>query len=93
MSRDNLVAKVEYLKELEAMMEEIKAEAEGIKDEIKAEMTARDTEELNLGKYIVRWTAVLSTRFDTKRFKEAFGEDLYKLYTKEVSSKRWSVAQ
>lgn len=93
MSRENLVAKVDYLKELEEMMDEIKAEAEGIKDELKAEMEARGTEELNLGKYIIRWTAVLSTRFDTKRFKEAFGEDLYKLYTKEISSRRWSVAQ
>lgn len=92
MSRENLVAKVDYLKELEEMMEEIKAEAEAIKDELKAEMDARETEELNLGKYIVRWTAVLTTRFDTKKFKEVFGEDLYKLYTKEVSSRRWSIA-
>ena len=92
MSRESLVAKVDYLKELEEMMEEIKAEADMIKDELKAEMEARDTEELNLGKYIVRWTAVLTTRFDTKKFKETFGEDLYKLYTKEVASRRWSVA-
>ena len=92
MSRENLVAKVDYLKELEEMMEEIKAEADAIKDELKAEMEARDTEELNLGKYIVRWTAVLTTRFDTKKFKETFGEDLYKLYTKEVASRRWSIA-
>ena len=47
---------------------------------------------MNLGKYIVRWTSVLSTRFDTKRFKEAFGEELYKAYTKEVSSRRFSIA-
>lgn len=93
MSRENLIAKVDYLVELEEMMAEFKEEAEGIKAEIKAEMEARETEELNLGKYIVRWTSVLTSRFDTKRFKEAFGEDLYKLYTKEVASRRWSVAQ
>ena len=70
----------------------LKAQADAIRDDIKSEMAAQGTEELNLGKYIVRWTSVLSTRFDTKRFKEAFGEELYKAYTKEVSSRRFSIA-
>ena len=92
MSRENLVAKVDELKELEEMMEELKAEADAIKDELKAEMEARDTEELNLGKYVVRWTSCLSSRFNVKKFKEAFGEDMYHCFTTEVASRRWSVS-
>jgi len=92
MSQNELVAKVEELNELENLLEQMKTQAEALRDDIKAEMAMRDTEELDLGKFIVRWTSVLSTRFDTKRFKEVFGEELYKAYTKEVSSRRFSIA-
>lgn len=81
MSQNEMVAKIEELNELEILMDGLKAQADAIRDDIKSEMAAQGTEELNLGKYIVRWTSVLSTRFDTKRFKEAFGEELYKAYT------------
>ena len=92
MATNEMITKIEELKELEALIEEATAEANTIRDSIKAEMVARNTEEMNLGKFIVRFTAVLSSRFDTKRFKEAFGEDVYKAYTKEVSSRRFSIA-
>ena len=92
MANNEMITKVEELKELEALIEEATAEANAIRDSIKAEMIARDTEEMNLGKYIVRFTACLSSRFDTKRFKEVFGEDVYKAYTKEVNSRRFSIA-
>ena len=84
MSKNELVAKIEALNEWEAVIEEAKAEAEAIRDSIKAEMMERDTEEMTAGKYIVRWTSVLSNRFDTTAFKKAHGE-LYKEYTKPVS--------
>ena len=54
-------------------------------------MLARDTEELEAGKYIIRWTSVLSNRFDSTAFKREHG-DLYKDYVKQVASKRFSVA-
>ena len=63
MSKNELVAKIEALNEWEAVIEEAKAEAEAIRDSIKAKMMERDTEELAAGKYIVRWTSVLSNRF------------------------------
>ena len=71
MSKNELVAKIEALNEWEAVIEEAKAEAEAIRDSIKAEMMERDTEEMTAGKYIVRWTSVLSNRFDTTAFKKA----------------------
>lgn len=91
MSTKEMTAKIEELKELEALLEEVKAEAEAIRDEIKQQMIAEDTEELTAGQYIVRWTSVLSNRFDTTAFKKVMPE-LYKAYTKQVSSRRFSIA-
>lgn len=91
MSKNELVAKIEALNEWEALMEEAKAEAEALRDIIKAEMLALDTEELEAGAYIIRWTSVLSNRFDTTAFKREHN-DLYKQFTKQVASKRFSIA-
>lgn len=92
MSKNELLAKIELLNEYEAMLEELRSEADEIKNDIKAEMEARDVEELEVDQYIVRFTSVLSNRFDTKRFKEAFGEDVYNAFTKQVASRRFSIA-
>lgn len=90
MSRNELIAKIETLQTLEALIEETKAEA--VRNSIKAEMEAADTEELSAGGYIVRWTSVLTTHFDTKTFKEKCGEEVYKAFTKQVSSRRFSIS-
>ena len=91
MSKNELVAKIEALNEWEALMEEAKNEAEALRDAIKAEMLEQNTEELEAGQYIVRWTSILSNRFDTTAFKKQHN-DLYKEYTKQISSKRFSIA-
>ena len=91
MTNNEMIKKIEALNELEAILEEAKAEVEAIRDEIKADMTEKDLEELDLGQYIVRWTPVLSNRFDTTAFKKVYG-DLYKAYTKQVASRRFSIA-
>ena len=91
MSTIEITSKIESLRELEDLIEEAKAEAEAIRDEIKAEMLSRDTEELTTGKYIVRWTSVLSNRFDTTAFKKVL-PDIYKAYTKQVSSRRFTIS-
>jgi len=91
MSKNEMVAKIEALNEWEAIIADAQAEAEAIRDEIKAEMLDRETEELVAGAYIVRWTSVLSNRFDTTSFKKVYG-DLYKAFTKQVSSKRFSIS-
>ena len=90
MSTNDLVMKVEQLKELENLLEEVKVEAEAIRDEIKQEMMARDTEDLEAGQYIVRWTSILSNRFDTTAFKKVM-PDVYKAYTKQISSRRFTI--
>ncbi len=92
MAKNELLRKIELLNEYEAMLEELKAEADSIKNDIKREMEERDVEEMEVDQYIVRFTNVLSTRFDTKRFKETMGEDVYNAFTKQVASKRFSIA-
>ena len=91
MSTIEITSKIEALKELEALIEEAKAEAETLRDEIKNEMLTRDTEELTAGQYIVRWTPVLSNRFDTTAFKKVMPE-VYKAYTKQISSRRFTIS-
>ena len=91
MSTIEITSKIEALKDLESLIEEAKAEAEALRDESKTEMLNRDTEELEAGQYIVRWTSVLTQRFDTTAFKKVM-PDVYKAYTKQVSSRRFSIA-
>lgn len=91
MSTLELAAQIESLRALEELIEEAKAEAETLRDTIKQEMLNRDTEELSAGQYIVRWTSVLSQRFDTTAFKKVMPE-VYKAYTKQVSSRRFTIS-
>ena len=91
MSTIEITSKIEALKELEALIEEAKAEAEALRDEIKTEMLNRNTEEMEAGQYIVRWTPVLSQRFDSTAFKKVM-PDIYKSFTKQVSSRRFTIS-
>lgn len=83
-------AKVQELKELEALQKEISAEMEAIKDQLKAEMTRRNTDELNVGFFKVRYKSVISKRFDSKAFRASHG-DLYDAFVKESKSMRFTV--
>ena len=91
MSVNELTSKVKELKELKLMAEELAAEITAIEDTIKAEMTARETEEIFTGEYKVRWTKVVSNRFDTTSFKKTH-TDLYSQYTKTTETRRFSIA-
>ena len=91
MSINQIIHKIEVLQEWESIMEEAKTEAEIVRDEIKQELLNRGTEELIVGQYIVRWTSVLSQRFDSTTFKKVMPE-IYRAYTKQVSSKRFSIS-
>ena len=90
MTRTEIITKIEALAEWETIIEEAKAEAEALRDSLKAEMLEQNTEELEAGAYIIRWTSVLSQRFDTTAFKKSHA-DMYKEYTKQVSSRRFSI--
>lgn len=84
-------AKIRELKELKALAEQVAAEITAIEDEIKAEMLARGVEELAVDVYKVRWTMVKSSRLDSASLKKAMPE-LYSQFTKQTTSRRFSVA-
>ena len=91
MTQNQILAQIKELNEYEALLEEVKAAAEAIKDSLKAEMDARGTEELEVGTYIIRYTNVLSQRFNSTQFKKDYKE-VYLRYTKQIASKRFSIS-
>lgn len=91
MSAIEMKNRICQLKELEALIREAQEEAEAIKDLLKAEMTAQDTEEMTVDVYTVRYKAVTSRRLDSKKLK-ADHADLYNAYTTETTSCRFTVA-
>ncbi len=91
MSKNEIIARIELLNKYEEMIAQLKSEAEEIRDTIKEEMMALNTEEMIAGQYIIRWTSVISNRFDSTAFKKVM-PDVYKAYTKPVSSRRFTVS-
>lgn len=89
MSISEIESKVRELRQLQALIDEAQAEAEAIKDAIKAHMG--DTEELRAGEYKVTWKAVTSSRLDTTALKKAL-PDVAERFTKTTSSRRFCVA-
>ena len=90
MSASEIISKIEELKSLEDLIHEAEQEAEAIKDAIKQTMTEQGTEELLAGTHIIRWTTVLTSRFDSTAFKKKH-EELYTEYLKQTTSRRFSI--
>jgi len=91
MSTMDILAKVKALKELEALISEAQADAEAIKDELKAVMLEHDTEEMDVDVFKIRYKTVKSSRFDTTAFKSTHKE-LYEQYVKQTESRRFTVS-
>lgn len=91
MTMYELTSKVEELKELKVMAEELSAEMTALEDAIKAEMAARDAEELQAGLFKVRYKTVESRRLDGKSLKAEMPE-LYERFSKAVVTRRFVIA-
>ena len=90
MNKQELQNKVQELKELEVMAEELEAEMNAIKDSIKAELTAQNVNELQVGIFKIKWTPVSSKRFDSTSFKAKY-QDLYDQFSKITETRRFSI--
>ena len=66
------------------------AEIDSLKDSIKQEMERRGVEELEAGPFIIRYTTVLTQRFDSTAFKKVM-PDVYKSFIKQTASRRFSI--
>ena len=90
MTTNELSSTVRELKELKLMASEIASDIENLENNIKAEMTLRNTDELIVDMFKVRWTTTTSQRFDSSAFKLTHAE-LYQQYTKPVETRRFSI--
>lgn len=89
MSTQDIERKIKLLREMQRMAEESQAEAEALKDEIKAYMG--DSEELTAGEYKIMWKPVESSRIDTAALKKALPE-LAAQFTKTATIRRFCIA-
>ena len=89
MSINEMEAKARELRQLQALIEEAQAEAEALKDAIKAAMD--DSESIQAGEYKMTWKAVTSSRIDTTARKKAL-PDVAERFTKETTVRRFTVA-
>lgn len=89
MSTSEIARKCRELRQLQALIEEAQAEAEAIRDTIKAAMG--DSEELHCGEYKITWKTVTTARIDTSALKKAL-PDLAQQFTRTTTTRRFVVA-
>ena len=89
MSINEIEAKARELRQLQALIDEAQAEAEAIKDAIKAAMG--DSESIQAGEYKITWKAVTTSRIDTTALKKAL-PDVAERFTRETTTRRFCVA-
>ena len=89
MSINEMEAKARELRQLQALIEEAQAEAEAIKDALKAAMG--DSESIQAGEYKITWKAVTSSRIDTTALRKAL-PDVAESFTRETITRRFCVA-
>lgn len=90
MSIHEMESKIRELRQLQQLIDEATAEAETIKDAIKATMTAQGADELMAGDFRVTWKAVTSSRLDSKALKAAM-PDVYGQFCKASTARRFCV--
>ena len=89
MSINELEMKCRELRQLQALIEEAQAEAESIKDQLKAHMGER--EELRAGGYKITWKPVTSSRLDATALRKALPE-VAAQFTRTSTTRRFCVA-
>ena len=87
MSTTELEMKIRELRQLQQLIEEAQAEAEGIRDAIKAHMG----EGLRAGEYKITWKPVTSSRLDAAALRKALPE-VAACFTRTSTARRFCVA-
>ena len=90
MGNQELLKKLNEIKELKVMKEELENQLSALEDEVKAEMNKQNVQKLLIGTYKVLYTKYLSHRFDSTAFK-AEHKALYEQYTKTSEARRFSI--
>ena len=91
MSNTEIQSKVDELRELRRMADELAAEIETIQDSIKAHMDAEGVDTINGTDWKVTYRAVTSSRIDTAALKKAL-PDVVERFSKTTTARRFCIA-
>ena len=88
MSIHEMEAAARELRQLQALIEEAQAEADALKDRLKAALG--DAESVQVGEYRITWKAITSSRIDTAALKKAL-PDVAERFSIRSTTRRFSV--
>lgn len=91
MSMNEMEAKVNELRELRRMADELAGEIATLEDGFKAYMTANGADELHGPTFRITWKEVTSSRLDSKALKVAAPE-LWQRFSKQTTARRFVLA-
>lgn len=91
MTNQEITKKARELKRLKNKAEELQKQIKEAEAVLKAEMTARDVDELQAGDYKLRYKLIISNRFDQSAFK-AECADLYSRYIRPSQCMRFAIS-
>ena len=92
MGINEMDAKAKAYFEIQKQIEELQAEAEAIKDSLKAVMVDRGEEEISGHGWKATWHNTVIAKFDSKAFK-AQHSDLYTAFCKPTNGTRFTLNQ
>lgn len=87
----DMLSAVNQIKELEAAEKKLKKEADELRSKVKAMMCKKQLEEMEVGTFTVRYTTVVSSRFDSRAFQKTH-QSLYDQYCVASESKRFTIS-
>ena len=91
MQTHEMESKINELRELRRMAEELTAEIGGLEDSIKAYMADNGTDEIYGPSFKITWKEVTSSRLDGKALKVAAPE-LWQRFSKQTTTRRFVLA-
>ena len=91
MQTHEVESKINELRELRRMAEELAAEIGGLEDSIKAYMADNGTDEIYGPSFKITWKEVTSSRLDGKALKVAAPE-LWQRFSKQTTTRRFVLA-
>ena len=91
MSMNEMEAKVNELRELKRMADELAGEIAALEDSLKAHMTAMGTDTIEGSTFRVTWKEVTSSRLDSKALKAA-APTIWEQFSKQTTSRRFVLA-
>ncbi|MCI8524345.1 MAG: hypothetical protein HFF17_00120 [Oscillospiraceae bacterium] len=91
MSTQEITSKVQELRELRRMADELAAEIDGLQDEIKGHMAAQSVDTLSGSDWKITWKPVTSSRLDSTALKRELPE-IAARFLKQTTTRRFVLA-